>query len=196
MGFLQAFAPIALDLLATIVFVAIYWSTDNVALATVVGVAVGLARFVVIKMRGKPVGPLQYLSIVIVLATGVTTLISGNPQFVMLKSSLISLAVGVVMLSTNWMAPYLPAIVTENLDRRTIGLVSAGWGILQLVLAAANALVALAFGIKAWSVYAATVPNAALIGGFVVNYLFFRTMVARSIRARHATQSGQADDRP
>jgi intracellular septation protein len=189
MDFLQAFAPIALDLIGTIVFVAIYWSTDNIALATVVGVAVAVVRFVVTKMRGKAVGPLQYLSVAIVLAAGVTTLITKNPQFVMLKSSLISLVVGGVMLSTNWMAPYLPAIVTDNLDRRTIGRASAGWGILQVLLAASNAVVALGFGIKVWAVYAATVPNAALIGGFVVNYLVFRLLVARSIRARHAAQA-------
>ncbi len=194
MDFLQAFTPIALDLIGTIVFVAIYWSTDNIALATVAGVAVAAARFIVTKVRGKAVGPLQYLSVVIVLATGVATLITKNPQFVMLKSSLISLAVGGVMLSTNWMAPYLPAIVTENLDRRTIGWASAGWGILQILLAASNVVVALGFGIKVWAVYAATVPNAALIGGFVVNYLVFRLLVARSIRARHAAQAEQATD--
>jgi len=194
MDFLQAFAPIALDLIGTIVFVAIYWSTDNIALATVAGVAVAAARFVVTKVRRKAVGPLQYLSVAIVLATGVTTLITKNPQFVMLKSSLISLAVGGVMLSTNWMAPYLPAMVTENLDRRTIGWASAGWGILQILLAASNAIVALGFGIKVWAVYAATVPNAALIGGFVVNYLVFRLLVARSIRARQAAQAEQATD--
>ena len=128
------------------------------------------------------------------LVTGGTTLVTKDPQFVMLKSSLISLAVGGVMLSTNWMAPYLPAIVTENVSARAIGWTSTGWGILQIVLAIANAIVALAFGIDVWSAYAATVPNAALIGGFVVNYLAFRMLVARSIRARHAAQSEEKAD--
>ena len=184
--FLQAFAPIALDLLATIVFVAIYWSTGNVALATVVGVAVGVARFVVIKVRRQPVGPLQYLSLVIVVAAGVTTLVTKNPQFVMLKSSLISLAVAAVMLRANWMAPYLPAVVTENLSGQVIARASAGWGLLQIALAVANALVALAFGIEVWAWYAAIVPTAVMIGAFVVQYLAFRMLIRRSIRARRA----------
>ena len=189
--FLQAFAPIALDLIATLVFVAIYWSTDNVVLATVVGAVVGIARFVVIKARGQPVGPLQYLSIVIVLVAGVTTLITKNPQFVMLKSSLISLAVAAVMLRTNWMAPYLPAIVTENLGARTIAWASAGWGVLQIALAAGNAFVALALGIEVWAWYAAFVPTAVIIGAFVLQYLVFRALIRRNIRARDAPRSEQ-----
>ena len=126
------------------------------------------------------------------LVTGVTTLVTRNPQFVMLKSSLISLAVGGVMLSTNWMAPYLPTVVTENIKARVIGWTSSGWGLLQIALAIANAIVALGFGIKVWSVYAATVPNAALVVGFVVNYLVFRALVARRMRARR--ESEDADD--
>ena len=194
MYFLQAFAPIALDLAATIAFVAVYWSTGNVVLATLVGVGVGIARFAAIKLRRQAVGPLQYLSIVIVLAAGVTTLITRNPQFVMLKSSLISLAVGVVMLRTNWMAPYLPPIVTENVSARVVGWVSAGWGLLQIALAAANAFVALALGIRIWSWYASIVPTVVTITAFVVNFMVFRTLIRRTIRARHATQATPSAD--
>ncbi len=189
MYFLQAFAPIALDLAATIAFVAVYWSTGSVVLATLVGVGVGIARFVAIKIRGKPVGPLQYVSIAIVLATGMTTLVTKNPQFVMLKSSLISLAVGAVMLRTNWLAPYLPPIVTENVSARAIGRTSAGWGLLQIALAAANAFVALALGIRVWSWYASIVPTVVTLAAFVLNYLIFRALIRRTIHARHVAQS-------
>jgi len=193
--FLRAFTPILLDLVSTLVFVATYWLSENVALATILGVAAGVSRFVIIKLRRQAVGPLQYLSIVIVLATGVTTLLTRNPQYVMLKSSLIALAVGAVMLSTNWMAPYLPAIVTENIDARTIGRTSAGWGLLQIALAIANAVVALAFGIKVWSVYAATVPNLAIVAAFAINFLVFRILIGRRIRGRRAAQSAGAENR-
>ena len=120
MQFLQAFKPLGLDLLATIFFVTVFWLTGDVVMATALGVIAGVARFVYIKFKKQPVGPLQYLSVVLVVVTGVTTIITKDPHFVMIKSSLISLAVASVMLSTNWMAPYLPRIVTDNIDRSVI----------------------------------------------------------------------------
>jgi len=189
MRFLQAFKPIGLDLLATIFFVTIFWLTGNIVLATMFGVAAGVLRFAYIKIRKQPVGALQYLSVVLVLVTGITTIITKDPHFVMIKSSLISLAVAGVMLTTNWMAPYLPAIVTDNIDRKIILWTSRGWGILQIVLAIANAFVALTFSTNVWAWYASIVPTSALVVAFALQYTIFRVLVGRNIRARMAPQS-------
>src|SRR5690242_8012364 len=108
MQFLQAFTPIGLDLLATIVFVTTYWLTDNIVAATATGIVAGVARFAYIKWKKQPVGPLQYLSVVLVVVAGVSTIITRDPHFVMVKSSVVFVAVAAVMLTTDWMAPYLP----------------------------------------------------------------------------------------
>jgi intracellular septation protein A len=189
MRFLQAFKPIGLDLLATIFFVTIFWLSGNIVLATIFGVAAGVTRFAYIKIRKQPVGALQYLSVVLVVVTGVTTIITKDPHFVMIKSSLISLAVGGVMLSTNWMAPYLPPILTDNLDRKIIAWTSRAWGILQIVLAIANAFVAFTFSTNIWVWYASIVPASAHVLAFMVQYGTFRMLVGRSIRARIAVQA-------
>src|SRR5256885_597557 len=73
MHFLRAFKPIALDLIATIFFVAVYWGSQKagltaqsaIILATAMGVLAGIARFAWMKLRKQPVGPLQYLAIVL-----------------------------------------------------------------------------------------------------------------------------------
>jgi intracellular septation protein A len=127
MGFLRAFRPILLDLLATIVFIGILWATDNTVLATLSGVAAGLVRFAWMKFRGQPVGPLQYVSVVLVIVSGTATIITHDVLFMQIKSSLVAGAVAVVMLTTNWMAPYLPPIVTENLEPKIIRWASLGW---------------------------------------------------------------------
>lgn len=189
MNFLQAFKPIGLDLLATIFFVTIYWLTNDIILATLLGVIAGLVRFAYIKIRKQPVGPLQYLSVVLVVAAGVTTIITKDPHFVMIKSSLISLAVAGVMLSTNWMAPYLPKIVTDNMDPRIILWTSRAWGIIQIVLAITNAIVALRFSTNVWAWYASIVPTSVQLLAFAAQYGLFRILVRRNIRASMTAQA-------
>jgi intracellular septation protein A len=191
MNFLQAFKPIGLDLLATIIFVSVFWLTGDILMATAAGVVAGIARFAYIKIRKQPVGPLQYLSVILVIVTGVTTIITKDPHFVMIKSSLISLAVAGVMLRTNWMEPYLPPIVRENLDGRIILWTSRGWGILLVALAIANAIVALEFSTNVWAWYASIVPTSVQLTAFALQYALFRTLIRRNIRARMAAQPAQ-----
>jgi intracellular septation protein len=187
MGFLQAFRPIALDLLATIVFVAVLYFTGNVIIATVVGIAAGLARFVWLKIKRRPVGPLQYVSVVLVIISGTATIITNNALFMEIKPSLVGIAVAGVMLSTNWMAPYLPPMVTDNLEPAVIRWTSLLWGALQLALATANAVIAIRFN-SLWPAYAAFVPSSANVLAFVLQYVVYRQMIGRRIRAREAAQ--------
>ena len=188
MGFLQAFRPIVLDLLATIVFVIILKLTGNVVLATAFGIVAGLARFVWLKVKGRPVGPLQYVSVVLVIMSGAATIATNNAFFMEVKPSLVGLAVAVVMMSTNWLAPYLPPIVAENLEPGVIRWAGRLWGVLQLVLAVANAVVASKFK-DLWPAYAAFVPGIANVLAFVVHYWVFRVMIGHRIRAREAAQA-------
>ena len=191
MNFLKAFKPIGLDLLATIVFVTTYWLTSDIVLATALAVVAGVARFAYIKIRKQPVGPLQYVSVILVIVAGVTTIITKDPHFIMIKSSLISLAVAGVMLGTNWMEPYLPPIVRENLDARIILWTSRSWGILLVALAIANAVVALEFSINIWAWYASIVPACVQLLAFAIQYATFRTLIRRNVRARMAAQPAQ-----
>jgi intracellular septation protein len=188
MGFLRAFRPILLDLLATIVFIVLLWATDNTVLATLSGVAAGVARFAWMKVRGQPVGPLQYVSVVLVIVSGTATIVTQDVLFMQIKSSLVAGAVAIVMLTTNWMAPYLPSIVTENIAPRIVRWTSLAWGLLVLGLAITNAVVALDFSRDVWMAYTAVVPAAVQVSAFVLQYAVFRALVRRNIRLKLATQ--------
>ena len=191
MSFLRAFKPIGLDLLATIFFVSVYWLSGSIVLATLLGVAVGIVRYVYMRFRRQPIGPLQYVSIVLVVVSGVSTLLTNDPHFVQMKSSFISAAVGIIMLRTNWMAPYLPPIVTENVQPRIILWTSHGWGILLLGLAVTNAVVALWYPFNVWAWYSLFVPTSCQLLAFLLQFFSYRIIVRRKVRARLATQPAQ-----
>ena len=189
MYFLMAAKPIFRDLLSSLVFVGLFWLTGNIFLATGVGIALGILQTLWMRMRAHPIGPLQWLSIVLVTVLGMTTILTHNPHFIMVKPTLLWLALGAVMLRRDWMAPYLPSIVTENLDDQMIIRAGYAWALLMLVLAVMNLLVAFTMSPRFWSVYAVFVPAASFIALFATQYFMFRKHVVEKIRARAEAQT-------
>ena len=99
----QASRILLLDLASTLLFLGVYALTGNLFLA------VGLARGLWVAQVGwqlahkQPVEALQWLSLVIILASGTATFLTDDPFFVMLKPSIIYVIVGVVTLQLGWM---------------------------------------------------------------------------------------------
>ena len=60
--------------------------------------------------RKHPVDTMQWLSIGLVVVSGIATLLTADPRFVMLKPSVIYCIVGAYMLKPGWMTRYLPPI--------------------------------------------------------------------------------------
>jgi hypothetical protein len=129
-----------------------------------------------------------------------------------MKPTLVWLAVGAVMLRRDWMAPYLPPIVTENLDDRLIVRAGYAWAALMFVLAVLNLIVAFmttpkflslyvvvapvsaqfvarTITPKFWSVYALVAPAIGQSALLATQYLMFRKHVIERIRARAEAQS-------
>ena len=212
MHFLRAIKPIFRDLLSTILFVSLFWLTNNIYWATTFGIALGIGQTLWMTFRGRPIGPLQWVSLVLVTVFGTTTIVKHDPFYIMMKPTLVWLAVGAVMLRRDWMAPYLPPIVTENLDERLIVRAGYAWAALMFILAALNLVVAfmttpeflslyVAFAPanslfvartitpKFWSVYALAAPAVSQIALLTAQYFMFRRHVIDRIRARAAAQT-------
>ncbi|HEY0281336.1 MAG TPA: septation protein IspZ [Rhizomicrobium sp.] len=212
MHFLKAVKPILRDLLSTILFVSLFWLTGNIFWATGFGIALGVAQTLWMRLSGRPVGFLQWLSLVLVTVFGTTTIVTHNPFYIMAKPTVVWLAVGAMMLRRDWMAPYLPPIVTENLDDRLIVRAGYAWAAVMFVLAMLNLLVvvmttqeflsicatlapdaalviARTVTPKFWSVYALAGPAIAQLALITTQYFLFRKRVAGRIRARAATQA-------
>lgn len=188
---LNAFRPLAADLLSTLFFVVLINLTHDVMLATGVAMAVGAAQIAWLKIKGRPIAALQWMSLVLVVSMGAATLLTHDVRFVMFKPTIVYLVIGVVMLQRGWMNRYMPPVVLENgpdLPTR-FGYVWAG---LMFATAAANAVVALTMGMAAWSVFIAVFPLASKLLLFPVQYLVTRRVIQRRIASAATFQPAPA----
>jgi intracellular septation protein len=172
------------DLLSTIVFLAIFASTNNAPLAIGVSMAVGVLQVVVLKLRGRPVATMQWASMGLVIVFGSASLVTHDNRFIMIKPTIIAFAIGAVMLQKGWMDRYLPQIAHDNLPRSLIVGAGYAWSALIFTLGIANFIIATTYSFKVWAWFNAVVPVSAEIAAFFVQYATFRIVGRR--RARRA----------
>ena len=110
----QASRVLLLDMASTLVFLAVYVATDNLFLAVGLGITVGVAQIGWEPCYKQPVEALQWLSLVIILASGTATFLTADPFFVMIKPTIIYVVVGLVMLKRGWMLRYIPPIARRR----------------------------------------------------------------------------------
>ena len=180
----SAFKPILSDFLSTITFVIAMAVTDNLVLSVLAGMAVGIAQVAIEKVRGRRIGIMQWASCALVIVLGTASILTANPAFAMLKPSVGNFAIGLVMLTPNWMGRYLPPVVKENVSAAALIAWGYVWAGLEIALALINAWIALRLGKKIWLEYTAFVPFAMMIGLFLLQYAWLRAAVRRSLRAK------------
>jgi intracellular septation protein A len=117
------------------------------------------------------------------MGSGTASLLTGDPRFVMLKPSLVYLAIGVVMLRPGWQNRYLPAIVRETVPdvAYVFGFVWAG---LMFASAVLNIVVALNFSVTTWSAFMSVYASASKLGLFLIQYMVMRAITMRRHRSR------------
>ena len=165
---LQAGRVLVLDLASTILFLVVFLLSDNLFLAVGLGMALGVAQIAWQYHRKQPIGSLQWLSVVLVLASGTATFLTHDPTFVMLKPSIIYCVVGLVMLKRGWMNRYLPPEAAPVADIGTLfGYIWAG---LMFGSAVINIALALSFDPKTWAAFMSTWGLASKIGLFLIQY--------------------------
>ena len=186
-----AIRPLALDMLSTILFAVLMAATHDVYLSTGAAIAMGALQAAWQKARGKPVAGMQWASLGLVTVMGGASLLTGDPRFVMIKPTVIYLTVGAVMMRRGWMARYMPPSAKDYLPPSLITAWGYVWAALMFATAAANLVVALTLGVKAWTVFLAFFPLASKLGLFAVHYLSFRFIAIRNHRAQSAA-TGEA----
>lgn len=180
---LQALRPLVTDLTSTIFFVGLYAVTGNVVLSVALGTGLGIAQIGLERVKGKPIDGMQWMSLALVVILGGLTLLTRDPRFVMVKPSIAKFAIGFVMLKRGWMNRYLPPIVRENIAERIITGFGYGWSALMFGLGIANLAIAYFGGFAASVGFISIAPLAATFFLFGVQYVIFRHMIARKIRA-------------
>jgi intracellular septation protein len=182
---LQAARVLLSDLASTVLFLVLYLLTDNLYLAVGLGMVLGICQIGWQLAHRKPVEALQWLSVILVLASGTATLLTHDPRFVMLKPSLIYTVVGIVMLKRGWMNRYLPPRAAPVADvATTFGYVWAG---LMFGSAVLNIGLALSLDARSWAAFMSAWGIASKIGLFLIQYA-----VMNAIGKRRARESGRA----
>jgi len=183
---LRAFRPLVGDFLSTILFIAVYEVTHDIIAATGFGIATGIAQFLWLKLRAKPIELMQYASVALVIVLGTATLLTRDPRFVMVKPSIAGFAIATVMLKRGWQYRYMPEIVKQNAGEGFLTMWGYLWSALYFALAAVNLVIAWRYGLAVWAPYNAIAPTAGPLALFLIQYATMRTVIRRSIRAKMA----------
>lgn len=181
----RALVPIVRDLLGTFVFVALFFAAD-IYIATTVGISLVLVQTLWSLVRKKPIGALQWLSLILISSFGSLTILFHRPHFIMVKPTLLWLALGIVFLRRQWTDPYVPPIVKDNLDDRLIARAGHAYAALMFVLAVANVLMVWLASPKVWAIYALVGPTLAQGVLLTVFFFCFRKKIAARIAQRAA----------
>jgi intracellular septation protein len=178
----DVFARLGADFFSTILFLAIYLTTDNVLLATGVAIAGAIAQVIYSRVKGKPLGYMTYASLVLVIVLGSATLLTHDPRFVLAKPAIGHFAIGAIMLKRGWMLRYLPAIVTDTIPEY-VTVAGYAWAALMFVLGAGTIGIAMTGDMKLWTFYVTVVLVGAKIAAFAIQYVAFRLLIGSRIRA-------------
>ncbi len=182
---LKAGKLLLLDMASTLFFLVLYLLTRNIPLAVALGIALGVAQVGWEVARKKPIDTMQWVSLILVVASGTTTLITHDPRFVMIKPSLIYILVGVAMLKSGWINRYLPPVVMELMPDIAV-LFGFVWAGLMFFSAALNMIVALNFSVVTWASFMSVYGIVSKLGLFLIAYATMRYVGVRRRRARLA----------
>jgi intracellular septation protein A len=185
--FLTAARLLLLDLASTLFFLVVYLLTHNTILAVGLGVALGLAQIGTQFIRRRPIHAMEWLSLVLIVAAGIATLLTDDPRFVLFKPSVIYAIVGGVMCKPGWLNRYLPDIARTTVpDVATI--VGFAWAGLMFVSAAVNAFVALTCSLETWALIMPIYGIVSKVVVFLAGFAAIRLTAQRRIRAMPAPE--------
>src|SRR5579884_1956994 len=176
----QALRQLAEDFLSAILFFAVYAVSGSLYAAVIGAVLVGLGQFWRLRRRGRPVEPMQRLSLGLVVVLGLATLALDSPRLMMLKPSAIHLAVAAVMLRRGWMGRYVPPAVWQRVGESALVIAGYAWAGLLAALAVANLVVALTCDIATWAWFVTLVVGGAKAVALIVQFAVFRALARRA----------------
>ena len=174
------------DLASTLLFLAVLLVTKDLILAVVLGVALGAAQIGWLLVRRRPIDTMQWLSIGLVVVSGVATLLTSDARFVMVKPSIIYCIVGAYMLRPGWMNRYMPPIAVATVPDIAF-IFGYIWAGLMFGSAALNILLALTLDPVTWSAAMSIWGIVSKVALFLVQYAVMRTIGTRRGRRAAAT---------
>src|SRR5262249_30338740 len=148
----SVFRRLAVDFFSTIVFLAVYFATDNILIATGVAIAGAIGQFIVARIRGTKLDLMTLASVALVVMLGTATFFTSDPRFVLIKPSIAHFAIGSIMLRKNWMQRYMPPRVLPY-GADLVLVAGYAWAALMFALGCGTIAVAMTGDLKLWSIY-------------------------------------------
>ncbi len=186
----NVFRRLFVDFFSTILFLAVYFATDSILIATGVGVAGAVGQYILAKMRGERLDLMTLASVVLVVVLGTATFLTNDPRFVLVKPSIAHFAIGAIMLRRNWMERYMPEVVLQSAPDLIL-IAGYCWAALMFALGAGTIAVAMTGDLKLWGLYAGF-SGVAKLAAFAIQNIVFRVVIRRRIRAQTTTGAGAA----
>ena len=177
----QALWQLLNDFLSAILFLVVYLVSGNLVIAAALAIAVGLAQFARLKLLGRPIEPMQWMSLGLVVVLGGATMLTQSPRFIMLKPTIVHLAVAAVMLRRGWMIRYLPEIVVQNVPEPAVVTAGYAWAALLAAIGLVNLIIALHFDFATWAWFISVGAVGAKLVAFALQYGVFRTIIRQRI---------------
>ncbi len=180
------FQKLLIDFFSTIVFLAVYAASGDIVIATVVAIAGAIGQFILARVKRQKLDVMTWASLGLVIVLGGATLLTKDPRFVLIKPSIAHFAIGAIMLRKNWMLRYSPEIVRDNISH-LVTIAGYAWASLMFVLGFGTIAVAMTGDIKLWAIYVSVVAVGAKILAFAIQYVIFRVVITRKLRAEATT---------
>lgn len=168
------------DLLSTAAFAALFALTRSAGLSAFAAIGVGVGQALFMVLRRRPIDAMQWISLALVMIFGLASVLTRNPAFIMVKPSLIYVAVGAGMLTPGWMNRYVPAGAEHLLTdvTRVFGYLWSGMMFLTAVLNLAFVFL----DPRDWAMFVAVFPVASKIALFAVQYATSKVIGVRRHR--------------
>ena len=172
-----------LDMASTVFFLVLYSATDSLAVSVGLGMALGLAQIGWEVARRRPIDTMQWVSLVLVMASGTATLVTNDVRFMIAKLSVVYVLIGAVMLKPGWMDRYLPEQAHELVGDVAVkfGFVWAG---LMFFSAVFNLVLAFSCSLAEWAAIISVYGMASKLGLFAIQFTTMRLIGSRRRRAR------------
>jgi len=183
----QALRQLLSDFLSAVLFLVVYGLSGNLFAAVAIAVAAGVVQLIHIWTTRRRVEPMQWISLGLVVLLGGATMLTQSPRFMMIKPTIVHLAVAGVMLRRGWMIRYLPEIVLRNVPETTIVAAGYAWAALLTTLGLANLIIALHFDCVTWAWFISVGSVGAKLAAFALQYGVFRAIVRQRIAQAAAT---------
>jgi intracellular septation protein A len=165
------------DFLSAIFFLLAYVTFGNVRLAGVCLIAARLAQLGGIKLTGRRIHQMQWMRFALVLVLGGATVLTQNPDFIMVQPSALHFAVAGLMLWRGGMVLYITSAARQRVPETVTVAAGYAWAALMAALGLTNLMIVLYFNLTTWAWFIVV----GAIGAKTLEYVMFRMIVRHRI---------------